>query len=408
MNNYKGLLLGAVAASVFAAGAMITPAHAGGHSDGSAAIGHKNGAFYVKSKDGNYTAMTGVKFQFDSTTASLDDGFAAVPDSHAFDVARLFFGVKGRAGSPNLTYGLLFNVEGGAIIDSQVSYKFNPMAIVRVGNFKSLGISAGNRQSSSSGWMVDGPNGFGDIASGRNVGISLRGKYAKVLSYEAKISQGGASGVETGTEGIQADFGLSYEPFGRYGAFNQPDYSAKNKLRVLINAGYVGAWQSVGDGDFATYAAATDGDANLDYWHTLIGMKYAGLSLTAAYEHAIMQTGENDIGANANGRRTYAYMLAASYMVVPKKIPLALTYSVKDPDSEAQVGGDNNGGGADALALGIQRQVGVGAAYLFNGHKNKLHASWDRISTDVATTAINGNETNNVDHSFKVRWQVLF
>jgi len=408
MNNYKSLLLGAAAASVFAAGAMITPAHAGGHSDGSAAIGHKNGSFYVKSKDGNYTVKTGMKFQFDSTHTANDDSFTETADSHAFDTPRVHFGFKGRAGSPNLTYSMLFNVEGGAVIDTKVTYKFNPLMSVRVGNFKSLGISSGNRYSSSSGWLVDDPNGVGDLASGRNVGLSVLGKFAKV-SYEAKISQGGASGVETGTEGIMANFGLSYEPFGRYGGLNQPDYTAKNKLRMVVQGGYEVASNSTGSGDFATYAAAaTTGDASLDYWHALVGMKYAGLHLTATYEHANYQTGINDIGADQNGRRTYNYLLAASYMLVPKKVPLAVTYSVTDPDTQAQVGGDNNGGGVDALALGIQRQVGVGAAYLFNGHKNKLHASWDRISTDVATTAITGNDTNDVDHRFKLRWQVLF
>jgi hypothetical protein len=410
MNNFKGLLLGAVAASVFTAGAMITPAHAGSHSESTATIGHKGGAFYVKSKDGNYSAIAGMKFQFDSTFAVNDDTFTLQADTHAFDAPRIHAGLKGRAGSPNLTYSLLYDFENSGIIDYSMSYKFNPLLTVKVGNYKSLGIHAGNRTSSSSGWLVDNPNGWGDVATGRNVGASILGKYANV-AYEAKISQGGDTGVETGTKGIMANFGLAYEPFGKYGGFSDPDYSAKNKLRMLFSGGYEVAQNSAGDGDFATYsAAANNGTANLDYWHGLVGLKYAGLALTATYEHGNMQTSENDSnGDNQNGRRSYAYFLGATYMLVPKKIPFSVTYSVLDPDSEAQVGGDNNGGGVDAAALGIQRQVGVGAAYLINGHRNKFHASWQRLSTDVATRALDGgNETNDVDHSFNLRWQVTF
>ncbi|MBT5035059.1 MAG: hypothetical protein HOM51_11140 [Rhodospirillaceae bacterium] len=406
MKSYKGLLLGAVAASVFAAGALVTPAQA----DGSAVLGHKKGNFYLKSKDGNYSVLPGMKFQFDSTNALTDDSFTANVDTRQLDIPRIHFGFKGRAGSPNLTYSMLFNVEGGAFIDAQVNYKFIPEVQVKVGNYKSLGVSAGNRYSSSSGWLVDDPNGAGDVASGRNIGISLRGTVAKVLSYEAKLSNGAGNGVETASQAVMYDFGLSYQPFGRYGALNQPDYSAKNKLRAVVQVGYQGAQGAVGSGDYAAYAAAaTSGTADLKYWHALVGVKYAGLHLTGTYEHGNFQT--DSVGfdsASQNGRRQYVWMAAASYMVVPKKVPFAITYTVHNRDTQQNTSGDSNGGAVN-VAGGIERQWGFGAAYLINGHKNKLHFSYDRISTHTNAAAIDGSDNNTIENdTFKLRWQVLF
>jgi len=411
MNNYKSLLLGAVAASVFAAGAMITPAHAGGHSDGSAAIGHKNGAFYVKSKDGNYTANTAVKLQFDFNHVSNDDDFTAggQADTQRFRNRRFFIGAKGRAGSPNLTYGFTYNVQNGGNIDVSLNYKVTPEIQFKTGNYKSIGISSGKRQSSSAGWLVDDPNGYGSIATDRGLGVSVHGAIAKVLKYELKLSNGSSTGNSTATEGGQVDFGLSYEPFGKYGSVNQADQTAKNKLRVLVQASYAKADNVTGQGDFLVYSgAATQALANLDYWGALVGMKYAGLALTAGYEHGNFQVDNDDSGTDTtNGRRQMAYLLAASYMIVPKKIPISVVYSVHNPDiTQDTAGGD---GGSIDVAGGTERQIGVGAAYLFNGNKNKLHASWDRVSTDTAATEVDGgNRSNTVDHSLKLRWQVLF
>jgi hypothetical protein len=413
MNNYKSLLLGAVAASVFAAGAIITPAHAGGHSDGSAAIGHKNGAFYVKSKDGNYTANTAVKLQFDFNHVSNDDDFTqgGQADTQRIRNRRFFIGAKGRAGSPNLTYGFTYNAQAGGNIDISLNYKVTPEINFKTGNYKSRGISSGQKLSSSAGWLVDDINGYGSIATGRGVGVSVHGKVAKVLSYEVKLSNGQAAGGQAVTEGGQVGFGLAYEPFGKFGSINQPDYNAKNKLRVLVEGAYVKAERSAGSGDFATYAtASTAGVSNLDYWGATVAASYAGLSVTAGYEHGNFQT-DDDGGSQQNGRRQMAYLLAASYMIVPKKIPLSVTYSVHNPDIAQSTSGDDviATTGAVSVAGGTERQIGVGAAYLFNGHKNKLHASWDRISTDTAATEVDGGtNSNTVDHSLKLRWQVLF
>jgi len=95
----------------------------------------------------------------------------------------------------------------------------------------------------------------------------------------------------------------------------------------------------------------------------------------------------------------------ASYMLVPNRIPLSVLYTLHDPDSE---NGTEGGNGSVDSEAGMQRQVGVGAAYLFNGHRNKIHVSWDRVATETAITAISGDEGSVKNHSFKARWQVLF
>jgi len=406
MKNFKGLLLGAVAASVFVAGGLVTSAVAQ-----DIVTGHKKGTYFIHTKDKNFSMVPGFKWQFDATHVANDDTFSAAgaATTTTFDVPRVFLGLKGRAGSPNLNYGILLNLQAGGAIDMKMAYKFNPLVTITAGNFKSIGIPTGKRLSSSAGWTVDDPNGMG-LMGDRSLGVSVGGKIAKVFKYEVKVSNGQGSNKKAASEGFAYDIGVNYEPFGSYGSFNQPDYGASSKMRVNVQAGYQYANNASGTGNMATFATATrDGLANADAYFVGAGVKVSGFQIGVAYERAVFQSVDTDDGIDTNednGIRQYSALIGASYMLVPNKIPLSVSLSIHDPDTANQVGGDNNGGSGGGL--GIERQIGVGIAYLFNGHSNKLHASWDRTSTDVVTQAVNGSGTDDEDDAFKLRWQVLF
>jgi len=399
MKYIKGLLLGAVAASVFATGAMVTPANA----DGSAVIGHKKGKFYLKSKDGNYSVLPGFKFQFDAAKIERDNTFTDTDSTSRMRVRRLLLGLKGRAGSPNLTYGITLNFQA-TIFDAKMSYKYNPAIIFTAGNYKSIGIPIANRFSSSSGFLVDGPNGLGDTLGDRSLGFGIGGKLGKTVKYEMKVhNSAGGSNVSSESQGVGYEVGLNWEPLGRYGGFNQPDYSAKSKMRVNLNGGFQYHKNGSGTKNFEDYcndAVAADCDAT--GYHVAAGVKMSGWQLAATFEHANYQTNANN---ESPGQRTYSTGVMASYMLVPNRIPLSVLYTLHDPDSE---NGTEGGNGSVDSEAGMQRQVGVGAAYLFNGHKNKIHVSWDRVATETAITAISGDEGSVKNHSFKARWQVLF
>jgi hypothetical protein len=415
MNNFKSLLLGAAAVTMFA-----TSAHAGSHSNkATAEIGHKNGAFYAASKDGNYTAYTGLQIQFQSNSAFTEDDFTTggVDDTHAFIHRRFFASLKGRAGSPKLTYGISFNLEGGSFIEGKVNYAYSPMLNFEFGNHKSNSISFGNRTSSSNSWAVEDPNGFGDVGMGRNMGFGIHGKTPiKGLTYATKISQGGASTVETGTDGIMLNAGLVYEPMGKFGTTNAPDYSAKATLRTVFATGYQYGQDVAGvAGSAAAYAAAAEGaTANTDIYHVAAGFKYAGMGLMASYENALMQSRSFEAASAENGQHAHAFLAAASYMLVPNKIPLSVTYSFIDEDTKNGASGDINGG--SVVSGGIVREVAVGVAYLIKGTKNKVHASWTRADTQVDSddvSAANGsgsanNSNDSIAHTVALRWNLTF
>jgi hypothetical protein len=415
MTNYKGLLLGSVAASVLAAGALVTPAQA----DGSAVFGHKKGKFYAKSKDGNFSILPGFNIQVDYSASITEDSFVAASraDNRRFTVRRGRAAIKGRAGSPNLTYGISFDVTTNTgttngIFDTQVNYKFIPEVQVRAGQFKPIGSPVDNGGGSSS-WLVDDPNGTtggGSIAPSREVGMAIHGKVAKVLQYELTVSNGQGFRGATASEESGWSFGIRYEPFGRYGNFVQPDYTAKNKLRMQVHAAVkkVQGVQS-GNGEVGTYATTVNaGEANSLYWVGAVGMKYAGLALSGLYQHANMQVGE-DVQNENNGRRSYNWMLGASYMVIPKKIGVTAIWSVRDNDVAHSNAGNNNDGSVIDDDTTIARQWGVGAFYLFRGHAHKLHASWDRVNTKVnADETDGGNGIVQSDDTLKLRWQVQF
>jgi hypothetical protein len=413
MTNYKGLLLGSVAASVLAAGALVTPAQA----DGSAVFGHKKGKFYAKSKDGNFSILPGFNIQVDYNAAIRDDAFTAASraDTRRFNVRRGRAAIKGRAGSPNLTYAISFDVTTNTgttngIFDTNVNYKFIPEVQVRAGQFKPIGSPVDNGGSSSS-WLVDDPNGTtggGSIAPSREVGMAIHGKVAKVLQYELTVSNGQGFRGATASEESGWSFGIRYEPFGRYGNYTQPDYTAKNKLRMQVHAAVkrVQGAQS-GNGEVGVYAGlATAGEVDSLYWVGAVGMKYAGLALSGLYQHANMQTSDEN---QNDGRRSYNWMLGASYMVVPKKIGITMIHSVRDNDVAHGNAGNNNDTSVVDDDTTIARQWGVGAFYLFRGHAHKLHASWDRINTKVNLDETDGGDSNvQSDDTVKLRWQVQF
>jgi len=415
MTNYKGLLLGSVAASVLAAGALVTPAQA----DGSAVFGHKKGKFYLKSKDGNFSILPGFSIQVDYNAAINDDAFTAASraDTRRFNVRRGRAAIKGRAGSPNLTYTISFDVTSDTaattgIIDTNVNYKFIPEVQVRAGQFKPIGSPVDNAGESSS-WLVDDPNGTtggASIAPSREVGMAIHGKIAKVLQYELAVSNGQGFRGATASEESGWGFGIRYEPFGSYGNWVEPDYTARNKLRMQVHAAVkkVQGAQS-GNGEVGTYATTVNaGEANSLYWVGAVGMKYAGLALSGMYQHANMQVGE-DVNNENNGRRSYNWMVGASYMVVPKKLGFSATWSVRDNDVAHSNAGNNNDGSVIDDDTAISRQWGVGAFYLFRGHAHKLHASWDRLNTKVNLNEVDGGDSNvQSDDTLKLRWQVEF
>lgn len=414
MKNYKGVLLGSVAASVLAAGALATPANAAGHgakmADGSAVIGHKKGKFYVKSKDGNYSMLPGFNIQVDYSANNTDDDFGERSDVRRFTVRRGRASIKGRAGSPNLTYGISWDITTNTgttngIFDTNVNYKFIPELQVRAGQFKPLGNIVDN-SGSSSGWLVDdanGTNGGSSISPSRSVGVQVHGKVAKVLTYQLGINNGQGFRGATANSASGWTAAMQYQPLGRYGNWAQPDYTAKSNVRMIVHTTYHANNNATGgNGLFGTYAG--NALASSSYYQVATGVKFAGLALSAQYQHANYQADNKEF----DGQRAYNWLLGASYMIVPKKVYVAATYSVTD-DDVAQ--GLLANGGSIGAANGIDRQWGIGAAYLFRGHAHKLHASFDRLTTKVNSDLADGTGTTDntrSDNTFKVRWQVQF
>ncbi len=182
MTNYKGLLLGLVADSVSALGALVTPAQA----DGSAIFGHKKGNFYLKSKDGNFSILPGFSIQVDYNAAITEDSFTAASraDTRVFTVRRGRVATKGHAGSPNLTYAMSFNITTNTapvagIFDTNVNYKFIPKVQIRSGQFEPIGSPVDNAGESFS-WLVDDPNARPVAVRFRQIAKSLWPSTAKL------------------------------------------------------------------------------------------------------------------------------------------------------------------------------------------------------------------------------------
>jgi len=362
-----------------------------------ATIDHKKSVWFLKSDDGNYTASFGTQFQFDFVARALDDDNGERADTRKMSLRRGRFGAKGRMGSPNLTYNLLFdvttnsntNTDGGngmGIFDAYMGYKFSPEFSVRAGTFKPLHSAY---QSNSSGRDTFVERGQVDAAFqyGRDTGVMLHGKIAKILSYQVGAYNGNARATAGNTESSNFQGALVLEPTGKHGGLGEPDLKGTDKMRTWLSAGIVRTHDSTtAQSAVQSSFIAANGRGDITQYALDVGLKYAGLAVMGEFIHVNVDGPTAVLSTTGKG-----FTVMGSYMVIPKKMHVGARIEWLDKN--------------DKTANNDISSYGLASAYYFNGQKHKVIVDWVHLSTD---TTFAGAPTKNEDDTFSAKWQTRF
>ncbi len=419
MKSYKTLMLGSVATSALLLGAVSTPVLAQ-----NVDVGHKGGAFYLKTKDGKFSVLPSAQIQVRYTYVNVDSG-SGDDDISEVTARRVRFGVGGRAGSKNLTYKITFDIStnsssqedgdaGTGIFDSYLNYKFNNALQLRAGIWKQK-FTEGHSASTSKNQFVDRTDGDSAVRADRDTGIGISGKLFKMLSYEAAVIGGNTRKSPDDNLNHSFTASLRLEPFGKYGTLYEGDIKNSKKLKLQLSAGGI----IKNDVTFSTRGnkntfISLAGAADVYGWTTGAGVKWRGFSLAGEYSIIKMQDASGNKGAegpNAGtkvaGETIKAWNLQASYFVLPKKWSIAGRWEYRNLNSNAK---NHRSSGAtianartssDALV-----SYGLGTSYFIRGQAHKIQADWLRFN-DVDGGGDN-SDSGSHNNQFRVQWQVRF
>jgi hypothetical protein len=431
MKNYKTVMLGSVATSALLLGsvAITSPALAK-----NVEVGHKKGSFYLKTKDGKFSVITGaqiqIQYEYNARGEDRAAGVAGVEqDSNttSFTARRVRFGVKGRAGHKKLTYRVSMNIstnstadqdgDGGgfAIFDTYLQWKFAKSLNLRAGTWKQRFTEA-HSNGSGKAQMVEAPRGTENRARmERDTGLGINGKLFKIMSYELAVINGNTRKADANNSNQSFVGSVKLEPFGRFGAAYEGDIKNNKKLKVMVTAA---AFYK----DNVTFSTRTNqntfislaGEADIHGWTVGAGAKWRGFSLFGEYvtQRFIDADGETAAGhIKVAGERIVAWNVEGAYFIIPKKWSIAGRYEYHNVNTKSNQGGNTNAATqANGLNRGLQDETrfGMGTSYFFRGQAHKVVAQWEQIQDhDGSVLATGGNETS-VDNIFRVQWQTRF
>ena len=418
MKNYKTVMLGSVATSalLLGAAAVTTPALAK-----NVEVGHKKGSFYLKTKDGKFSVITGAQFQMNYEFRNNDSERTGDANSSetGFSARRVRFGVKGRAGHKKLTYRVSMNIttnseadqdgDGGgfAIFDSYLQWKFAKSLNLRVGTWKQR-FTESHSNSSGKLQMVDRARGTGNVGRmERDTGLGINGKLFKMLSYEAAIINGNTRKAPDDNTNQSFVGSVKIEPFGKFGAAYEGDIKNSKKLKVMAMAAgfYKDNVTFSTRGNQNTFISLA-GNADIVGWTVGAGMKWRGLGLFGEYvEQRFHDADPRSAGdPGTPGEKLKAWNVEASYFIIPKKWSIAGRYERFNTNTKAT--STTSGTQANAGQNGETR-FGIGTSYFFRGHAHKIVADWiQEQSKGTGTDA--GAATDAEDNKFRIQWQTRF
>lgn len=275
----------------------------------------------------------------------LDDSDNLTVDN-TFRVRRARLGISGDA-TPLVSYGLMAEFAGSsaALLDAVIILKFDPMATVKVGQFKYKFTREGFESSADRPFIfrmnsvervaVD----LGDSEGGsfRDIGIELGGKTKSPIGIEYAIAVFNGNGINKTDNNNNKDIvgrliitpapGLEIGASvlsGKEGTTVKRDQTAWgldlnwHRGPIRVRAEYV-----KGDFDSATVGAA---DIEPEGWYVLAGYKVLpNLELLAAYDVA-------DLDSNQPNREIKTFTIGATYEF-KKRTRLMVNYLFRDADS---------------------------------------------------------------------------
>ncbi len=418
MKNYKKVMLGSVATSalLLGAAATTTPALAK-----NVEVGHKKGKFYIQTKDGKFSvipsAQLHMKYEFNDR-----DGEKTGDDKNStsdFTTRRIRFGIGGRAGHKKLTYKATFafatNNEadedgdpGMQFIDGYLQWKFSKALALRAGTWKQR-FTENHSNSSGKLQFVDRTRGTGNIGRmGRDSGLGIRGKVAKMINYELTMINGNTRKAPDDNLNQSYHAHLRVEPFGSFGAPYEGDIKNSKKLKVQV-AGAALFKDNVTystRGNQNTFMGAA-GRTDVFGWTVGAGLKWRGFGLYGEFVEQNFRDADQKGNNKIAREKLRAWNVEASYFLIPKKWSIAGRWEYHNLNTlgaQTSTATEANGAGG----LDDETRFGIATSYFFRGHAHKIVADWVQIQDTDGATDSAGNTTQSEDNRFRIQWQTRF
>lgn len=340
-----------------------------------------------QTRDGNYSLNMGFRFQTRFTYKDKDDDFDEA-DITDIDVrrARLCFG--GNIYSKEVNYYVEIDGDSFEVNLRDYYVWWSPLEElnIKTGYFK----VPANRQWNSSGFKLllqDRSIASDAFKQDRDYGLDIFGKpFDGHIEYHAAVFRGAGqnpSKVLGRDENIDNELlyvlTARYYPFGWYSSYNlatgwdETDLKYEENLKAVIGASLV--------------SNAKEKDKKLADTDSIIGNVDLGMRCRGFTWDSEYYIRENDPEDDDNSVTSDGFYTQAGYFVLPKKLELAVRYSMLDPDND--------------VPEDIQKEYATGVNYYLNGHRSKIQADIAHYITDTK----DGDKNEN---RFRLQYQMIF
>lgn len=331
----------------------------------------------IKSIDSNYSLRAGSKMQFRYTFHDKDSGKADVMNL-TLRRAELYFG--GNIYSKEVQYVVALAAEKFTLqlLDFYVFWTPHEEFNARIGFFK---VPFGRQRMASSSRLLlqDRSITASAFTQGRDSGLDIYGfPLDGRMEYHVAVFQGAGEDPTKWDNGDNLDnkfmyvLNLRYNPFGRYDYYDETDIRYSDTLKATIGTAVVfnGKVNDEKIRDTDTILGVVD-----------FGIKYRGFSWNNEYYIRTVNPEDGDT-IDSDG-----FFTQAGYFVMPKKLEIALRYSMLDPDKDTP----ND----------LQREYSLGLNYYFRTHRSKIQSDITHFVTEV------GEHTEH-ENIFRLQYHILF
>jgi hypothetical protein len=334
-------------------------------------------ALGMKSPDGNYSLNFGARMQFRYTFKDNDEDFGGT-DKQDINLrrARVYFG--GNIYSKIVHYYVELDADKFNVGLRDFYVYFTPLEWLnaKIGYFK----VPFNRQrvaSSSKLLLQDRSIASEEFDQDRDTGFDIYGKpFDGYMEYHAAVFQGAGekfSGLDNTDNELMYVLSARYNPFGKYDYYDETDIKYSDKIKATIGA--------------SVAFNAKDRDEKLKNTNTIagvvdLGVKYKGFSWDNEYYIRTEDPEDDGDPIDSDG-----FFTQAGYFVMPKKLEVAVRYSMLDPNND--------------VSNDLQREYTAGINYYFRGHRSKIQADVGHFVTD-------GEEEDKRENRVRLQYQIIF
>ncbi len=334
-----------------------------------------------RSNDEKYSLGIGGRMQFRYTFKDNDEDFGK-EDRNDMDVRRARLCLGGNIYSKMTHYYIEIDGDSFDIGVRDFYVYWTPMEELnaKLGYFK-VPFNQQRMTTSAKLLLQDRAIASEQFDQDRDYGFDIYGKpFDGYMEYHVAMFQGaGENPEDRGTEDnlnneLMYVFNVRFNPFGKYDTVDESDLKYTDKFKASVAASVV-----INPKERDEKLVDSDGILGV----VELSMKYRGASWHNEY---FMRSDDPESGGETV--QSNGFFSQAGYFVMPKKLELAVRYSMLDTDTDA--------------ANDLQREYTGGVNYYFKGHRSKIQTDVGHFVTEK------GDLDDQNENRIRMQYQITF